>query len=171
MLEARDVRMGMYAHSNQPSHHLTYMYDFAGQPSKTQALVREVLQRLGYVRGLKVNGKSWDKTYLPHDLLAAGGRLEVDMTDQPTSWGTGADAGPPSLTKPGEQPMSWQDSTHDTGAVVSSVDGDVAGLVDDDSRTAVALTGANPSVNVQLTEPASPKADPRGPASVLGNRV
>ena len=43
MLEARDVRMGQYGHSNQPSHHITYMYDFAGQPWKTQALVRELV--------------------------------------------------------------------------------------------------------------------------------
>ncbi|GGO80084.1 GH92 family glycosyl hydrolase [Wenjunlia tyrosinilytica] len=46
MTEARDVRMGMYGHSNQPSHHIPYMYDAAGQPSKTQALVREAVSRL-----------------------------------------------------------------------------------------------------------------------------
>ena len=46
MLEARDVRMGQYGHSNQPSHHIIYMYDFAGQPWKTQDKVRDVLSRL-----------------------------------------------------------------------------------------------------------------------------
>src|SRR5207248_5578050 len=46
MAEARDVRMGQYGHSNQPSHHIDYMYDYAGQPWKTQAKVREVLSRL-----------------------------------------------------------------------------------------------------------------------------
>ncbi|MBC2876665.1 MULTISPECIES: GH92 family glycosyl hydrolase [Streptomyces] len=46
MTEARDVRMGMYGHSNQPSHHIAYLYDAAGQPWKTQAKVREVLSRL-----------------------------------------------------------------------------------------------------------------------------
>ncbi len=46
MTEARDVRMGMYAHSNQPSHHLPWMYVAAGQPWKTQRLTREVLRRL-----------------------------------------------------------------------------------------------------------------------------
>ncbi len=46
MLEARDVRMGQYGHSNQPSHHIIYMYDYAGQPSKTQKLAREALSRL-----------------------------------------------------------------------------------------------------------------------------
>ncbi|WP_447731342.1 GH92 family glycosyl hydrolase [Rhodanobacter soli] len=46
MLEARDVRMGQYGHSNQPSHHIVYMYDYAGQPWKTQDKVRDVLSRL-----------------------------------------------------------------------------------------------------------------------------
>jgi predicted alpha-1,2-mannosidase len=46
MTEARDVRMGMYGHSNQPSHHIAYLYDAAGQPYKTQARVREILSRL-----------------------------------------------------------------------------------------------------------------------------
>ena len=46
MLEARDVRMGQYGHSNQPSHHIVYMYDVAGQPCKTQDKVRDALSRL-----------------------------------------------------------------------------------------------------------------------------
>ncbi len=46
MLEARDVRMGQYGHSNQPSHHIIYMYDYAGEPWKTQDKVRDVLSRL-----------------------------------------------------------------------------------------------------------------------------
>ena len=46
MLEARDVRMGQYGHSNQPSHHIIYMYDLAGQPWKAQDKVRDVLSRL-----------------------------------------------------------------------------------------------------------------------------
>ena len=46
MLEARDVRMGQYGHSNQPSHHILYMYDVAGQPWKTQDKVRDALSRL-----------------------------------------------------------------------------------------------------------------------------
>ena len=46
MLEARDVRMGQYGHSNQPSHHIIYMYDVAGQPWKTQDKVRDVLSHL-----------------------------------------------------------------------------------------------------------------------------
>jgi predicted alpha-1,2-mannosidase len=50
MTEARDVRMGQYGHSNQPSHHIPYLYNYAGAPWKAQAVVREALSRL-YVGG------------------------------------------------------------------------------------------------------------------------
>ncbi|MFE9389130.1 GH92 family glycosyl hydrolase [Streptomyces sp. NPDC006784] len=170
MTEARDVRMGMYGHSNQPSHHIPYLYDAAGQPWKTQAKVREVLSRLYvgseigqgypgdedngemsawyvfsalgfyplvmgspeyavgsplftkatvhlengrdlvveapknsaenvYVQGLKVDGKRWNSTALPHRLLADGGTLEFAMGPKPSKWGSGRDAGPTSLTR------------------------------------------------------------------------
>jgi predicted alpha-1,2-mannosidase len=46
MIEARDVRMGQWGFSNQVSHHIPYMYDYAGQPYKTQAKVREALRRM-----------------------------------------------------------------------------------------------------------------------------
>jgi predicted alpha-1,2-mannosidase len=46
MLEARAVRIGQLGMSNQPSHHIPYLYAAAGVPSKTQAIVREVEQRL-----------------------------------------------------------------------------------------------------------------------------
>ncbi|MBJ7903939.1 GH92 family glycosyl hydrolase [Streptomyces sp. DSM 110735] len=46
MTEARDVRMGMYGHSNQVAHHVIYMYDAAGEPWKAQANVRQALSRL-----------------------------------------------------------------------------------------------------------------------------
>jgi predicted alpha-1,2-mannosidase len=46
MIEARDVRMGQWGFSNQVSHHIPYMYDYAGQPAKTQEKVREALRRL-----------------------------------------------------------------------------------------------------------------------------
>jgi putative alpha-1,2-mannosidase len=35
--------IGMYAHGNEPSHHIAYLYDFAGQPWKTQATVRQIM--------------------------------------------------------------------------------------------------------------------------------
>lgn len=37
--------IGQYAHGNEPSHHVAYLYNYAGQPWKTQELVREVFDR------------------------------------------------------------------------------------------------------------------------------
>ncbi|HEY0876018.1 MAG TPA: GH92 family glycosyl hydrolase [Vicinamibacterales bacterium] len=38
--------IGQYAHGNEPSHHMAYLYAYAGQPWKTQALVRRILDTL-----------------------------------------------------------------------------------------------------------------------------
>jgi predicted alpha-1,2-mannosidase len=46
MIEARAVRMGQLGMSNQPSHHIPYLYAAAGAPSKTQSVVREIEKRL-----------------------------------------------------------------------------------------------------------------------------
>jgi predicted alpha-1,2-mannosidase len=35
--------MGQYAHGNEPSHHIAYLYDYAGQAWKTQARVRRIM--------------------------------------------------------------------------------------------------------------------------------
>ncbi|WP_414637641.1 GH92 family glycosyl hydrolase [Amycolatopsis sp.] len=45
MTEAADLRLGQYGHSNQPSHHIPFMYHYAGAPAKAQKVVREVLDR------------------------------------------------------------------------------------------------------------------------------
>ena len=34
--------IGQYAHGNEPSHHVAYLYNYAGQPWKTQAWVRHI---------------------------------------------------------------------------------------------------------------------------------
>ena len=34
--------IGQYAHGNEPSHHVTYLYALAGKPERTQELVREI---------------------------------------------------------------------------------------------------------------------------------
>ena len=44
--EMQVADMGQYAHGNQPAQHLIYLYDYAGQPWKTQYWTREVLNRL-----------------------------------------------------------------------------------------------------------------------------
>lgn len=35
--------IGQYAHGNEPSHHIAYLYDYAGEPWKTQKLVRKIM--------------------------------------------------------------------------------------------------------------------------------
>ncbi|MGW8671181.1 GH92 family glycosyl hydrolase [Streptomyces niveus] len=204
MTEARDVRMGMYGHSNQVAHHATYMYNAASEPWKAQEKVREVLGRLYtgseigqgyhgdedngeqsawylfsamgfyplvmgsgeyavgsplftkttvhlengkklvvsapknsdkniYVQGLKVNGKAWNSTGLPHDVLAKGGTLEFDMGPKPSTWGSGKDAAPVSIAKDDKVPSPRADALSGSGALfdnTSKTKGAVGGSVD-----------------------------------------
>ncbi|MFI6035408.1 GH92 family glycosyl hydrolase [Streptomyces sp. NPDC051315] len=202
MTEARDVRMGMYGHSNQVAHHALYMYDAAGQPWKAQAGVREVLARLYtgsaigqgyhgdedngeqsawylfsalgfyplvmgsgeyavgsplftkatvhlengedlvvraprnsarnvYVQGLKVDGRAWTSTALPHSVLAKGAVLDFDMGPAPSAWGSGKDAAPVSITRDDKVPTPRRDVLEGEGA-----------LFDDTSATGAEVSGA-----------------------------
>ncbi|MFI9644901.1 GH92 family glycosyl hydrolase [Streptomyces sp. NPDC052040] len=221
MTEARDVRMGMYGHSNQVAHHVIYMYDAAGRPWEAQAKVREVLSRLYngseigqgyhgdedngeqsawyvfsalgfyplvmgsgeyavgsplfkkatvhlengrdlvvnaprnstrnvYVQGLKVNGRPWISTALPHALLSRGGVLDFDMGPRPSAWGSGKDAAPVSITQDDKVPAPRADVLRGDGP-----------LFDNTSMTEASVTGvdlpvAAPAKAVQytLTSPA-----------------
>lgn len=40
------ANMGNYAHGNQPAQHIIYLYNYAGEPWKTQSRVREVMERM-----------------------------------------------------------------------------------------------------------------------------
>ncbi len=46
--EGTDVTglIGNYAHGNEPSHHLAYLYNYSGQPWKTQERVRQIMDEL-----------------------------------------------------------------------------------------------------------------------------
>ena len=44
--EMQIMNMGNYAHGNQPIQHMIYLYNYAGQPWKTQYWAREVMNRL-----------------------------------------------------------------------------------------------------------------------------
>jgi predicted alpha-1,2-mannosidase len=37
--------IGQYAHGNEPSHHIAYLYNYAGQPWKTQHRVRQIMDQ------------------------------------------------------------------------------------------------------------------------------
>jgi len=43
--EMQIMNMGNYAHGNQPIQHFIYLYDWSGQPWKTQARAREVMTK------------------------------------------------------------------------------------------------------------------------------
>ena len=38
--------IGQYAHGNEPSHHIAYLYNYIGQPHKTQKYVRQIMDEL-----------------------------------------------------------------------------------------------------------------------------
>ncbi|MET0243715.1 MAG: GH92 family glycosyl hydrolase, partial [Flavitalea sp.] len=44
--EMQIMNMGQYAHGNQPIQHMIYLYNYAGQPWKTQHWIREVMKKL-----------------------------------------------------------------------------------------------------------------------------
>ena len=46
MTEMAALNMGQYAHGNEPIHHMIYLYDYVGQPWKTQSRVRQVMNLL-----------------------------------------------------------------------------------------------------------------------------
>jgi predicted alpha-1,2-mannosidase len=212
MTEARDVRMGMYGHSNQVAHHVNYMYDAAGQPWKTQKNVREVLSRLYtgseigqgyhgdedngeqsawylfsslgfyplvmgsgeyaigsplftkatvhlengkdlvvkapknsaknvYVQGVKFNGQRWTSTSLPHSLLSRGGVLEFDMGSKPSSWGTGKNAAPVSITQDDKVPTPRADVLKGDGALFDNTSATDATVTSVDLPTSAAAKG------------------------------
>jgi hypothetical protein len=151
--------IGQYAHGNEPSHHMAYLYNYVGQPWKTQSRVRQIMaqfykpepdglignedcgqmsawyvlsaagfypvtpgstiyamgsplfpevrfnlengksfvvravnasERNVYVQSATLNGTPYNKSYLQHGDLVAGGELVFQMGPQPNPhWGSG----------------------------------------------------------------------------------
>jgi predicted alpha-1,2-mannosidase len=225
MTEARDVRMGMYGHSNQVAHHATYMYNAASQPWKTQEKVREVLSRLYigseigqgyhgdedngeqsawylfsalgfyplvmgsgeyaigsplftkatvhldsgrelvvkapknsakniYVQGLKVNGKKWNSTALPHEAIAEGGEIEFAMGPKPSAWGTGKDAAPVSITQDDKTPTPRHDVIPAGGPLFDNTSATTSAFTSVD----LPVTSGTRAVQYTLTSAAKDKA-------------
>ena len=44
--EMQVMNMGQYAHGNQPAQHMLYLYNYCGQPWKSQYWIREAMNRL-----------------------------------------------------------------------------------------------------------------------------
>jgi predicted alpha-1,2-mannosidase len=100
-----------------------------------------------YVQSLTINGEPWSKTYVPHSMLADGAVLDFEMGPNPSSWGTGADDVPPSITDDTDVPRPMQDETGpDRGTATASDAADVAGLFDNTSATEVTVVGDDPWV-------------------------
>lgn len=151
--------IGQYAHGNEPSHHMAYLYNYVGQAWKTQSRVRQIMDefykpepdglignedcgqmsawyvlsaagfypvtpgstvyaigsplfpevrfnlengksfvvravnvsdRNVYVQSATLNGKAYNKSFLLHDDLLAGGELVFAMGSRPNvTWGVG----------------------------------------------------------------------------------
>ncbi len=164
-----DGSIGQYWHGNEPSHHITYLYNYAGQPWKTQKLVHQIMKTkygnqpnslcgnddcgqmsawyvfniLGfypvcpvneqyligspcakaavvhlsngkqlkmkalnysdeniYIHSMQLNGKNWNKTYIPFDEIKNGGKIIYTMGANPNkNWGVEADSKPMSISK------------------------------------------------------------------------
>ncbi len=166
MTEMVAADMGQYAHGNEPIHHMIYLYDYAGQPWKAQARLRQVMtwlyqstpdglcgdedtgqmsawfvfSALGfypvcpgdptyvigsplfdratlmladgktftvtarengpqhpYIRGAELNGQPFNRTFLSHQEITAGGGLVFDMASAPDrKWGVAPESRPSS---------------------------------------------------------------------------
>lgn len=55
------------------------------------------LNRLKYIRGLRVDGEPSDRTYLPEAFIRTGGDLAFTLGARPDSWGTSESSAPPSF--------------------------------------------------------------------------
>jgi hypothetical protein len=94
-----------------------------------------------YVQSLKINGKPWSKTWVPHEVIAKGATLDFVMGPQPSRWGSGVDDVPRSLTARGQRPQLLHDLLGN-GAQAALADGRaLPALIDDDANTAVPLGG------------------------------
>jgi predicted alpha-1,2-mannosidase len=59
-----------------------------------------------YIQGMSINGKAWDKTFLPHDVIVDGGTIEFVMGPTPSKWGTSESSRPSSMTQRSNQGTS-----------------------------------------------------------------
>ncbi|MET3179822.1 UNVERIFIED_ORG: putative alpha-1,2-mannosidase [Variovorax guangxiensis] len=97
-----------------------------------------------YVQGLRLNGQPITRSYLLHKEIADGATLEFAMGAQPSSWGTGENDVPASITQGNAKPAPLQ-SLLPTGTytVSSSTTGQSGNLYDRDSDTAWQSASAN----------------------------
>jgi hypothetical protein len=105
-----------------------------------------------YVQSLRVNGKPYHKTYLRHDVLAAGAVLDFQMGPEPSAWGGDADAVPPSITEGDEVPLPLHDITGSRTGVASWSGGGDPGPVFDDNGHETTFRARTPWVRYSLRD-------------------
>ncbi|MFD7715143.1 GH92 family glycosyl hydrolase [Streptomyces sp. NPDC059814] len=79
--------------------------DLPGRGADLDIRAPEAAADTPYVHGLKLDGRDWERTYLPQSTVRDGGRLDFSLSGTPdTHWATSAKAAPPSY-RTGERPF------------------------------------------------------------------
>ncbi|MEK8106029.1 glycoside hydrolase domain-containing protein [Micromonospora sp. M12] len=101
-----------------------------------------------YVQDVKVNGKKQRGLSVDVAALARGGTIDFQMGPKPSSWGSGKNDAPPSLTKGDEVPKPLQDVTGPGLGTATATGGqDASKLFDDSSTTQLTFTSATPQIS------------------------
>ncbi|MEV6480011.1 GH92 family glycosyl hydrolase [Streptomyces sp. NPDC051576] len=111
-----------------------------------------------YVQGLKVNGQTWTKTSLPHSLLEKGGVLDFSMGSKPSSWGSGKNAAPVSITTNDKVPTPRSDQLAGDGALFDNTSATAATVTSVD----LPVTKATKGIQYTLTSSADRTKAPTG---------
>lgn len=86
-----------------------------------------------YVQSVRIDGREWPSTYLPHQEIVHGATLSFVLADTPQRWGTAPSAQPPSLTSPGRRPSVLRDLSAE--AQVHASAGPASAVFDDDATS------------------------------------
>ncbi|MGI5400982.1 GH92 family glycosyl hydrolase [Streptomyces sp. CA-135486] len=106
-----------------------------------------------YVQSLKVNGAASNRPWLPASVVARGGTLDYTLGKEPNrSWGSAADAAPPSF-RTGEQP--YQIGVGPTTGTIAP-----GGSLTVKVAAVQVSSGTGPKVNFKVTAPAGLTASP-----------
>jgi len=110
-----------------------------------------------YVQSATLNGAPYDKNFLSHADVAAGGALELTMGSSPSAWGTGEAALPTSITRGTAVAVAKVDravgGTPSSSAAEAGEDAYGAeNLFDDDSRTTWRSEEPAPFVQYRFAE-------------------
>jgi hypothetical protein len=100
-----------------------------------------------YVQSLSINGTAQTRTTMDSAIFKTGGTLDYKLGDRPSTWGTAANDGPPSLTTGDAVAKPMADTTGEATAT-SSTEENVGALFDNSSATEVSFKTPTPSVTI-----------------------